>query len=285
MSFVEFPSVICPRCGARVPGGAFCQACGTPLPQEPKRADAKNKLGIVLAAGAAVVLALTLVAFVMGRLPNQTGAEDDDRDEIAAAKITATATRTPIPTKTVRPTRTPTPQDTATPTPIPTPTVNPNTYYNPPTIARVLYKKSVVMAENPGDGRCKRFESDEPPAGLYAQIELECDFGSIYFDVYTSDQEAANFVLLSDDGSGWYLPEYPDFPATVTYSGDKCYFAVAVGNIVVTGTTDDDLLDDSGYRAYFADIELGAGILAHYGVMRLERLGGGLPVGPNAPTL
>jgi hypothetical protein len=267
----------------RVPGGAFCQACGTPLPATATRAEPKHWLAIVLAVGAAALLALTLVAFMTGQLPNQTGAEDDDQEPVAAAQITATATRTPTPTKTVAPTRTPTPQATSTPTEIPTPTVNPDTYYNPPTIARVLYKKSVVMTENPGNGRCKRFLADEPPAGLYAQIELECDFGSIFFDVYTSEQEAANFVLQSDDGSGWYLPEYPDFPATVSYTGDRCYFAVAIGNVVVTGTTDDDLLDDSGYRAYFADIELGAGVLAHYGVMRLERLGG-LPAGPNAPT-
>lgn len=281
---MEFATVTCRNCGMRVPGGSYCQACGAALPANTTRAtEPRNWLAIGLAVGAAALLALTLVAFVTNRLPNQTGAEDDDQQAVAAVQITATATRTPTPTRTVAPTRTPTPQDTATPTAIPTPTVNPNTFFNPPTIARVLYKKSVVMTENPGEGRCKRFQTDEPPAGLYAQIELECDFGSIFFDIYTSDQEAANYVLLSDDGSGWYLPEYPDFPATVSYSGDQCSFAVAIGNVVVTGVTDDDLLDDSGYRAYFTDIELGAGILAHYGVMRLERLAG-LPVGPNAPT-
>jgi hypothetical protein len=284
-------------------GMPFCMRCGATFGIDPTtatlmrpyhaqlpnqrnhRKSSAGQMGVVLALIAVIGFGFRFTGGAVGEFTS-FGNDSSDQREMAQAIMTRdavyTATAAVLPTKTPRPTRTPTLGPTATPTPRPIPTINESVFYDPYRITRLLHKKSVVLTENPGDEPCLRSRSDEPPDGVYAEIELRCQWGSIVYLVFESESEPLSVVQQWDDGYGWYLPDYPDYYAAVRYDVDLCSFAVAIGNVLVIGRTDDETLDDSGWRGVIGDIEIGAGILAHYGVMRLDRLGG-LPEA-SAPT-
>ena len=93
--------------------------------------------------------------------------------------------------------------------------------------------------------------------------------------VMNSDEDAQDFVLLNQSSSAFPLADYPDYAPDVIYSEDVVSFLVAVGNVVVYGSTSEQLVISTGNRRPGVNyIEPYAAALANYGVDRLLRVGG-----------
>ncbi|HQY30088.1 MAG TPA: hypothetical protein PK691_02320, partial [Thermomicrobiales bacterium] len=96
------------------------------------------------------------------------------------------------------------------------------------------------------------------------------------------DSSAAQLVRSLRDGSEFKLDDYPEYPTSLSIEDDTASFAVAYGNVVVVGVTSEEQLTWFGFAITDGTLEQRSGILAEYGVRRIERLAGAPRLGPSA---
>lgn len=240
--------------------------------------------------------------------PQKAEAESGGRQEVAAvdeatststaepkateATDTPKATRTPKPTKTAtaeptntpKPTKTATAKPTSTPKPKVTKTARPRATstsapvaeasYDPRTIARDLRYEEIRYSEDAAFGYGITSDVNSTDRSVLATIGQTGEFGVILYLVFETDADALEYVLDRRSGYEWSLPDYPGYiTATGTVDGSSLYL-VAVGNVVVAGGTDYAHLRNSYVWDGTTDRDVMAAILANFGVMRVERLGG-----------
>jgi hypothetical protein len=131
----------------------------------------------------------------------------------------------------------------------------------------------VANDDTPGSSECDPVDDGTDQDGWY--ISQYCNWGFVGYLIARSDAYALDWVVNDMDDYRYVIDAYPDYQAVMWRDDDGWItVAVAVGNIVVIGSTGPDYKSQDGYDEIPGSLADHAESLAVHGIQRVLRLGG-----------